>query len=99
MSDMIHLEAAERVIGALLKIAAEDTARIIGLEAEIAELHKRIRDDSLIWCAPPDWEAQKVRVDSLLELCDEMERAGKDVKLGSHEIDICIDEIRERLKP
>jgi hypothetical protein len=99
MTEMIHLEAAERVVGAMLKIAAEDTARIVALEAEISELQRQVMGNANAWCAPPDWKAQARRVQSLLDLCDEHEQGGRDVKLGSHEMFICIDEIRERLKP
>lgn len=99
MTEMIHLEAAERVVGAMLKIAAEDTARIVALEAEISELQRQVMDNANAWCAPPDWKALKNKVQDLLELCDELERDGREHRFSDDQVTISISEIRERLKP
>ena len=88
----VSVEAVDRFTHALLLVISEDQAKIRELEAQLG-------DHAASWCALPDWEDQQRRVQSLLDLCDELEQRAIDNHLPEQDRVVLISEIKERLSP
>lgn len=101
MTEMIHLEAAERVVGAMLKIAAEDTARIVELEAEVARLQASGYD--MVAAFPgyvkPWSQVLEERIHELLRLCDEQDSIADEMRVPREDGSIDVAKVREVLAP